>query len=84
MHAAATAGMAVLFAGSTVIVAICGLALSGIWAIGVMGFGVAMAVGVTVVAALTLLPALLGLLGRELMTPAEYRQTINMPLREAA
>jgi RND superfamily putative drug exporter len=63
-HAAATAGVAVLFAGSTVIIAICGLALSGIWAVGMMGFGVALVVGVTVVAALTLLPALLGILAR--------------------
>jgi RND superfamily putative drug exporter len=62
-HAAGTAGVAVVFAGSTVIVAICGLALSGIWAIGVMGFGVALAVAVTVLAALTLLPALLRVLG---------------------
>jgi RND superfamily putative drug exporter len=62
-HAAGTAGVAVLFAGSTVIVAICGLALSGIWAVGIMGFAVAIVVAVTVVAALTLLPALLGILG---------------------
>jgi RND superfamily putative drug exporter len=63
-HASGTAGVAVLFAGLTVMVAISALALSGVWAIGVMGIAVAVAVAVTVAAALTLLPGLLGLLGR--------------------
>ena len=63
-HAAATAGMAVLFAGVTVIIAIGGLALSGIWAVGMLGVAVSVVVAVTILAALTLLPALLGLLGR--------------------
>jgi RND superfamily putative drug exporter len=63
-HAAGTAGVAVLFAGSTVIIAICGLVISGIWAVGIIGFAVAIVVAVTVVAALTLLPAMLGFLGR--------------------
>jgi RND superfamily putative drug exporter len=63
-RATGTAGVAVLFAGSSVMIAICGLVLSGVVAIGIMGVGVALAVAVTVAAALTLLPALLGLLGR--------------------
>jgi RND superfamily putative drug exporter len=63
-RATGTAGVAVLFAGSAVMIAICGLVLSGVVAIGIMGVGVALAVAVTVAAALTLLPALLGLLGR--------------------
>jgi putative drug exporter of the RND superfamily len=63
-HATGTAGVAVLFAGSTVIIAICGLVISGIWAVGIIGFAVAIVVAVTVIAALTLLPAMLGLLGR--------------------
>ena len=62
-RAAGTAGVAVLFAGGTVVIAITGLLLSGIWAIGVIGVAAAMVVGVTVLAALTLLPALLGLVG---------------------
>ncbi|HLM65657.1 MAG TPA: MMPL family transporter [Acidimicrobiales bacterium] len=62
-HATATAGMAVLFAGFTVIIAISGLVLSGIWAVGMLGLAAATVVAVTVLAALTLLPALLGLLG---------------------
>jgi RND superfamily putative drug exporter len=60
--AAGTAGVAVLFAGSTVIIAITALVLSGVWAIGVMGVAVALGVAATVLAALTLLPALLGIL----------------------
>jgi RND superfamily putative drug exporter len=63
-HAAGTAGVAVLFAGLTVMIAISALFLAGVWAIGVMGFAVAVAVLITVAAALTLLPGLLGLLGR--------------------
>jgi putative drug exporter of the RND superfamily len=63
-HANGTAGVAVLFAGCTVIIAISSLVISGIWAIGVLGFAVAIVVAVTVIAALTLLPAMLGLLGR--------------------
>jgi RND superfamily putative drug exporter len=62
-EAAGTAGVAVLFAGCTVMIAISALALSGVWAIGVMGIAVAVAVAAAVVAALTLLPAFLGLLG---------------------
>jgi putative drug exporter of the RND superfamily len=63
-YASGTAGVAVLFAGFTVMIAISALVLSGVWAIGVMGIAVALAVLVTVGAALTLLPGLLGLLGR--------------------
>jgi RND superfamily putative drug exporter len=63
-RAAETAGSAVLFAGTSVIIAISGLLLSGIWAVGVLGMAAAIVVAVTVASALTLLPALLGLLGR--------------------
>ena len=54
-------GQAVLFAGITVVIAICGLAVAGIPLVTSMGFGAAIVVAVMVVAALTLLPALLGL-----------------------
>jgi RND superfamily putative drug exporter len=62
-EASATAGSAVLFAGTSVVIAISGLLISGIWAVGVLGLAAAMVVAVSVVSALTLLPALLGLLG---------------------
>jgi RND superfamily putative drug exporter len=59
----ATAGGAVVFAGSTVIVALCSLLASGIPLVGAMGCAAAVAVVVAVLAAITLLPALLGALG---------------------
>jgi RND superfamily putative drug exporter len=62
-RALATAGQAVLIAGTTVVIAICGLAVAGVPLVTWMGFGAAMVVAVTVVAALTLLPALMGFAG---------------------
>jgi RND superfamily putative drug exporter len=62
-RAAATAGGAVVFAGGTVIVALCSLLASGIPLVGAMGCSAAVAVVVAVLAAITLLPALLGALG---------------------
>jgi putative drug exporter of the RND superfamily len=62
-QASATAGSAVLFAGTSVVIAISGLLISGIWAVGLLGLSAAIVVAVSVVSALTLLPALLGLLG---------------------
>ncbi len=65
-HANATAGMAVVFAGTTVVIAICGLAVAGIPMVTTMGFASAVVVAVSVVAAVTLLPALLGLTGTKI------------------
>lgn len=62
-RAAATAGGAVLFAGGTVVIALCSLALAGIPLVTTLGVTAAVAVLVAVVAATTLLPALLGALG---------------------
>lgn len=62
-NAVATAGMAVLFAGTTVVIAILGLFVAGLPAISGMGAAVALVVTVSMVAAVTLLPGLLGLVG---------------------
>jgi len=62
-RAAGTAGHAVLFAGGTVVVAILGLLFTGIPFVGAMGLAGALTVTATMAAALTLLPAVLGLLG---------------------
>ncbi len=62
-RAIATSGQAVLFAGFTVLVAIWGLWVSGIPFIGLIGTASSLAVAVAVIAALTLLPALLGVIG---------------------
>ena len=59
----ATAGMSVLFAGSTVVIAILGLHLAGIPAISAMGAAIALVVVAAMTAAVTLLPGLLGLAG---------------------
>ncbi|GLW65348.1 membrane protein [Actinomadura rubrobrunea] len=61
--AMAHSGHAVVFAGGTVVFAICGLFLAGIAFVGRIGLASALAVGVMVLAALTLLPAVLGVLG---------------------
>ncbi|MCY3661401.1 MAG: MMPL family transporter [bacterium] len=65
----ATAGGAVVFAGSTVVIAMLGLIVVGTPSITTMALAVAFAVIVAVVVALTLLPALLGLAGRRLAAP---------------
>ena len=61
-----TAGQAVLFAGGTVVIAITGLALAGIPYVTRLGFMSAIAVAVMMAAAVTLVPALLGLAGRHI------------------
>jgi RND superfamily putative drug exporter len=62
-RATATAGGAVLFAGFTVVIALCSLAFAGIPLVSTLGFTAAIAVVVAVCAATTLLPAMLGALG---------------------
>jgi putative drug exporter of the RND superfamily len=61
-----TAGQAVLFAGGTVAIAITGLVLSGVPYVARLGFMSAIAVAVMMVAAVTLVPAVLGLAGRHI------------------
>jgi putative drug exporter of the RND superfamily len=62
-RATATAGGAVVFAGFTVVIALCSLAFAGIPLVATLGFMAAVAVVVAVCAATTLLPAMLGALG---------------------
>jgi len=59
----ATAGSAVLFAGTTVVIAICGLAVSGIPYVARLGYMAGLVVAVMMLAALTLLPAIIGAVG---------------------
>ena len=61
--AVGTAGSSVVFAGLTVIIALCGLAVVGIPFLTVMGLAGAASVAVALLIALTLLPALLGFAG---------------------
>ena len=59
-----------LFAGITVVIAICGLAIAGIPAVTIMGLMAALTVAVMVAISLTLLPALLGFAGHKIDAPA--------------
>jgi RND superfamily putative drug exporter len=61
-RATATAGQSVIFAGGTVLVALTGLQFSGVPDFATMGYATGLVVLVTVLAAITLLPALLGAL----------------------
>jgi putative drug exporter of the RND superfamily len=66
--ATATAGRAVIFAGTTVAISISALVVIGLDFITKMGFGAAITVFTAVVAANTLLPAVLSLLGHRVDT----------------
>ncbi|MEV8552428.1 MMPL family transporter [Streptomyces glaucescens] len=65
-HATATSGRAVLISGTTVIIALLGLYASGVTFIGKLGLAAAVTVVTAVLGALTLVPALLGLIGRRI------------------
>ena len=62
-HAVATSGSAIVFAGGTVVIALLALAVAGIPLVTSLGYASAVAVVTAVLAAITLLPALLALLG---------------------
>jgi RND superfamily putative drug exporter len=61
-----TAGRSVLFAGITVVISLLGMLLMGVAFIQGLAVGAASVVAVTVVASLTLLPALLGFAGQRI------------------
>lgn len=63
VNAASTAGRSVMFAGSTVVIALLGLWAAGMPAVGWVGTAASLVVGLAVLVALLVLPAILGLLG---------------------
>ena len=63
-----TAGRSVVFAGITVVVSLLGMLLIGLPFISGLGIGAAATVAVTMIASITLLPALLGLVGDRVET----------------
>jgi RND superfamily putative drug exporter len=65
-----TAGRSVLFAGTTVVVALLGMLLLGISFLNGPAIASALAVGVTMLSSLTLLPALLGFFGHRVKPAA--------------
>ncbi|MFE4477356.1 MMPL family transporter [Kitasatospora xanthocidica] len=66
-RAVGTAGSAVVFAGLTVVIALAGLSVVGIPILAKMGMAAAGTVVIAVLVALTLVPALLGFLGRKVL-----------------
>ena len=83
----ATAGEAILFSGMIVMIGFSGLLLIGVPIMTSMGIGGAVVVGVAVLAALTLLPSLLGVLGphiNSLRVPFFNRFTMRHERREAS
>lgn len=73
-----TAGNAVVFAGSTVFIALLALNVTGIPFLGVMGTVGAVCVLIAVLVAITLTPALLGLIGMRVL-PKRARAKIGHP-----
>jgi RND superfamily putative drug exporter len=78
-RAVATAGQSVIFAGGTVVVAILGLAFAGLPFVAAGGVGMSVVVLVMVLAAVTLLPALLALAGHRISTRRTSRRTTGDP-----
>ncbi|WP_394194994.1 MMPL family transporter [Microbacterium foliorum] len=76
--ATGTSGTAVVFAGTTVIVALLALNVTGVPFLGLMGTVGAVCVGVAVLVAITLAPAILGLVGTRLLS-GKARATIGQP-----
>jgi RND superfamily putative drug exporter len=68
-----TSGRAVVFAGLTVVVALLGMLTLNVGIINGMAIGAAITVVLTVLAAITLLPALLGMIGSRILGRAERR-----------
>ena len=68
-----TSGSAVLFAGSTVLIALLALNVTGIPFLGVMGTVGAVCVLIAVLIAVTLTPALLGLIGPRVLSSRARR-----------
>jgi RND superfamily putative drug exporter len=75
-----TSGRAVLFAGGTVIVALLGLLILNVGFLTGLGVAAAVTVFLTVMAAVTLLPALLATMGRRVLRKSERAATGSLAL----
>ncbi len=62
-----TAGAGMVFAGGTLIAAVCGLTLTGISFLAWLGYAAGIVVLIAVAASLTLVPAILGVMGRRVL-----------------
>jgi len=85
IEALSTSGRAVLFAGGTVVIALLGLLVLQVNFLAGMGIGAAITVVWTVLAAVTLLPAVLGFFGMRLLTNKQRRAlTAGGPAEQTA
>lgn len=75
---AGTAGAGMVFAGGTLIAAVSGLALTGISFLMWLGFAAAIIVATAVFAALTLVPALFGMLGDRVLPKSWLREEVGV------
>jgi RND superfamily putative drug exporter len=83
----ATSGAAIVIAGSTVVVAILGLYVSGVAFVGALGLASAVVVAVTMLSALTLVPAMLAVAGPRVRSGRDRRaerkaEQEHVPVRE--
>jgi RND superfamily putative drug exporter len=83
----ATSGAAIVVAGSTVVVAILGLYVSGVAFVGALGLAAAVVVAVTMLSALTLVPAMLAVAGPRVRSGRDRRaekkaEQEHQPVRE--
>ncbi|WP_260465036.1 MMPL family transporter [Arachnia propionica] len=83
-RAIGTAGSAVVFAGLTVFIALLGLGVSGIPFLTIMGIFAALGVVAAVVIALTMLPALMGLMGERMRPRPRHRPEHAAPGRPSS
>ena len=74
VNASATAGRAVLFAGITVCIALCGMFLVGVSVLSGAAIAASISVLLPMLAAQTLLPALNGLLGKRILTRRQRKE----------
>ena len=82
--ATGTSGNAVLFAGLTVIIALAALNLTGIGFLGLMGTMGAMAIAISVLVAITFMPALMQLIGMRVLSKKERAAAIDPVLQHEA
>lgn len=75
-HATATAGRSVVFAGVSVLIGMTGLAFSGVPGFASMGLSAGLVIMACVIAAITLLPALLGALGLRVFGARTRKQAV--------
>jgi len=75
-----TSGNAVVFAGATVLIALLALNVTGIPFLGLMGTVGAMCIAIAVLVAVTLTPALLGMLGMRVLRRRERAHLATAPL----